>query len=105
MKRERLIEILSKVDKEVTKDFTDYDLIDYVTCLKEVHSEQVDEYRWWDIWEDVFEVDSDVYLKYTYAKATGDLTPSELGYEDNGLDDIVEVIKKEITTYTYTEVK
>ena len=101
MKRERLIEILSKVDSEVTEDFTDYDLIECVTCLKRVDYEEVDESRWWSIWEDVYEVEPDVYLKYSYARATGDRTPSELGYEDNGLDDIWEVQRKEVTTYNY----
>lgn len=101
MKRERLIEILSKVDKEVNKDYTDYDLIDYITCLKEVQKEEVDTERWWNIWESVYEVSDGVYLKYSYAKATGDNTPSDLGYEDNGLDDIWEVKRKEVITYKY----
>ena len=33
MKRERLIEILSDIDKEVSEEYTDYDLIEYVTCF------------------------------------------------------------------------
>ena len=96
MKRERLIEILSKVDKEVNEDFTDY-----VTCLKRVDYQEVDEHRWWSIWEDVYEVETGVYLKYSYARTTGDSTPSDLGYEDKGLDDIWEVKRKEVVTYKY----
>ena len=101
MKRERLIEILSDVDKEVSEEYTDYDLIEYVTCLKEVQNKKIDEQRWWDINESVYEVKEGVYLKYFYASSTGDRTPIELGYEDRGLDDIIEVQRKEIKTYVY----
>lgn len=105
MKRERLLEILSEHDNDITEEFTNYDLIEYVTCLKQVHSELVDDYRWWDIWEDTYEVVTGVHLRYSYAKATGDSTPSELGYEDSGLDDIVEVRQEVISTYKYVVVE
>ena len=101
MTRERLINLLSKVDSTITEEYTDYDLIEYVTCLKRVASEEVDTERWWDIWEDVYEVEPGVFLKYAYARSTGDSTPCELGYEDNGLDDIWEVNQKVITSYAY----
>jgi len=101
MKRERLLEILSDADKEVSEEYTDYDLIEYVTCLKEVQTQKIGEERWWDLNESIYEVKEGVYLKYFYASSTGDSTPSELGYEDGGLDDILEVQRKEIKTYVY----
>jgi len=104
MKRERLLEVLSSVDKDINDEYSDRDLIECVRCLKTVNSELEDESRWWSTWADVYEVQDGVYLKYYYARATGDNTPSELGYEDNGLDDIFEVKREVISTYTYVNI-
>ena len=93
MERKRLLKILSDTNPEVNEDYTDSDLIEYVTCLKKVHDEQIDESRWWSEWEAVYEVKEGVYLKYAYPRSTGDSTPSELGYTDYGLDEIWEVEK------------
>ena len=105
MKRERLLEILSAHDKKITEEYTDSDLVEYVSCLKQVHSERVDDRRWWDIWEAVYEVVPGTYVRHTYAVSTGDSTPKELGYEGNGLADIAEVTQEVISTYKYTVVK
>lgn len=99
MKKEELISLLN--DPEITDDWSDSNLIEYVTCLKEVHSELYDDYRWWNIWESVYETKNGNFIAYKYAISTGDNTPSELGYEGNGLDDLAQVHRKQITTYIY----
>ena len=89
-------------DPEVTEDWSDSDLIDYITCLKEVQSELHDDGpRWWHIWRSVYETKDGNFICYKYAVATGDNTPSELGYEGNGLNDLCQVHKKQVTTYVY----
>lgn len=100
MTKEELIKLLN--DPEITDDWTEHDLIDYVTCLKEVSSTLVDDDpRWWHIWESVYETKSGKYIKYIYPVSTGDNTPSELGYEGYGLEDLSEVFRTETITYTY----
>lgn len=99
MKKEELISLLN--NPEITDDWSEYELIDYVTCLKQVHSELTDSRRWWDTWESIYETEDGKYISYQYARSTGDNTPSELGYEDCGLEDLTEVFKTETITYTY----
>ena len=101
MKRERLLEILSAVDSEVTEEFTDSDLIDYGTCLQKVQDEMVDEARWWQYWEAVYKVQDGVFLCYSYPRSSGDRTPWEQGYEGNGLGDIWEVQEKIVQRTVY----
>ena len=104
MKRERLLEILSHADKKVTEEYTDSDLLEYIDCLSTQENEMVDESRWWQIWEKVVKVENDVFLKFSYARSSGDGTPHELGYEDNGLDDIWEVKERVVSKTEYVSI-
>lgn len=104
MKRERLIEILSNADKNITEEYSDNDLIEYIDCLSTQENEMVDESRWWQTWEKVVKVEDNVFLKLSYARSSGDSTPHELGYEDNGLDDVWEVKEKIISKTVFVGV-
>ena len=100
MKRERLLEILHEQDETVTSVYTDADLLEYIDCLTTQENEMVDEERWWQIWEKVVKI-GNVFLKFSYAVSSSDNAPAELGYEDNGLDDVWEAKQVPVTKMTY----
>ena len=104
MKRNTILEILSHADNKITEEYTDNDLLEYIDCLPSQEDKMVDENRWWQTWERVVKIETDVFLKVSYARSSGDSTPGELGYEDNGLDDVWEVKERIVTKTEYVEI-
>lgn len=98
---------LEKVLRDLTEIGNDENLesnielvFECLGCLSEVQSEIVCENRWWDDVETVVEFNG-IFIKYPYAKSTGDSTPWELGWERPGLDDIGIVTPHETITVKY----
>ena len=75
------------------------ELLELLRNYDVLHEEKISEHRWWFTCRYTIKV-GDTYIGYVYAKTTGDMSPSEAGY-DFDPDSICEMkpIQKTITTY------
>lgn len=62
-------------------------IFEALSCLPSVQEGLVDSMLWWEIFENVVKY-KEFFISYPYARATGDLTLHELGWEGPSLDDI-----------------
>ena len=68
-------------------------------CCEEVQEKVVSKHRWWNIVEYIVKA-GDTFLSYVYADNTGEMSPSEAGYEfDPDTIQEMEPIQKTVTTY------
>ena len=99
------LEQLYKLEPKLKEDNYEKlsDIIEYLSCCSVVHKELVYESRWWNLYEYIVKLNSDAFISYVTAEATGDNTPTELGFEqsDYGLDSIHEVVPVQVTTTVY----
>jgi len=99
MKREELLEVFNLSD-----DYTDGDIYDWMGCQKIVQSEIICEYRWWDEMEYIIEYNGR-YFSYPGVRTTGDLGAGDLGYEnDYNLDNIYEMKAIEVKSFKYVRI-
>ena len=104
IKIEKLLEDYC-IEKGFTKWENDNELLDILRDLKEVKEELIEKHRWWNEYEYIVKL-GDTYIRYIYADTTGDMSPSEAGYDFN--PDLIcemEQIEKTITTYVIKKEK
>lgn len=97
-------EIEEFLEKEESKNgfgkwTNDEQLLEMLRSYDELYEERISEHRWWNEVRYVIRV-GDKYIGYVYAETTGDMNPSEAGY-DFDPDSIceMEAVEKTMTTY------
>lgn len=77
------------------------DIYEILSCSKELDSETISELRWWNEVEKVVELTANTFVSYITAEATGDSTPTELGWERPSINTIKRVYPERVVTIRY----
>jgi len=99
-----LRQILESHNKYITEDSLEETLRE---CFPIVWEGDDEEYRWrieYSIVCKIVDGGVDRYFKYTSCKGTNDNSWEDAGYTFEGIDSVVEVYPREVTTVVYSEV-